>query len=159
MGEVGFSLGQPYSRGGSFQQPVRGVAPAAGSSFSLQMDGRYVSRLTSIVFTLTTSATVANRYVTVEFQGDDGTAWCVNAAAFVVAASATQRFAGQVGRGSGEQAAGTDILFPLAPVFIHGGDTLAIVVGNVAAADTLTGIRMVFDRFPTAESAYPGRSE
>ncbi len=155
----GYSLGQPYSSGRSFQSPVRGVRPSAGAGFSLLIDGAYIWRLVSAVFTLTTSATVANRYVTLEYQGDDGTAYCVNAAGVVVTASSTQRFAFGLGRGNSEWATGTDILAPLSPVFLHGSDTLAIVVGNIDTTDQLSGIRFVFDRFPTDPEHDPGESD
>lgn len=113
------------------------------------MDGRWSSRLVSCVFTLTTDVNVANRFVTVEFQGGDGTAYAVAGAAIATAASLTRRYNGQMGRGTSEGIAGSDIFFPLEPLFMRGGDTLAIIVGGIQAGDTLTKIRFVFDRFST----------
>lgn len=146
---AGFSLSEPYGLGRAFQQVVRGVSPAAGAVFSLPMDPNYKSRLLGCVFTLTTDANVANRYATVEAEDSDGNPFSVNAAGVVVTANTTQRFVGSMFRGEGEWAGNTDVLFPLAPIFLEGGIVLKINVANVQAGDTLTAIKLVFDRFPT----------
>lgn len=146
----GYALTQPYSVGDLPQTKVDGTQPAAGASFTLKLSGDHVRRLVSVVFKLTTDANAANRYCTVEYQGDNGNAFSVNAAAVVVTASTTnQRFAGSADRGTSEWNTGTDVLFPLAPIFLHGGDTVKINVGSVQAGDQLSAIELVFDMFST----------
>jgi hypothetical protein len=148
----GYALGQPYGVGAGFQQVVKGVAPAAGSSFTFVNSGFFRSRLIGCVFTLTTSATVANRYATVEVLGDDNVSFNLGGAGVVVTANSTQRFAGSMYRGQGEWATGTDVLFPLLPLYLEEGVTLKINVGAIDTIDTLTLIRLAFDRFPTSDA-------
>ena len=148
----GYSLGEPYGHGHSFQQLVRGVTPAAGASFSLVNSGFFRSRLIGCVFTVTTDANAANRYFTVEKLLDDNTPFLIGAAGLVVTANqSATRFAGSMFRGVAEWATGTDIMFPLLPVWFEEGETLKINVAAVQAGDTLTLIRLLFDRYPTAE--------
>lgn len=141
-------LTRPFGRARGVQEPFKLSNPGAGLNASLAIDGRGLRRLTSVVFTLTAGVAVANRYVTVEYAGGDGLAYCVNAAAVLVTASSTQRFAGSISRGDSEWNTGTDVLFPLEDVFLYPGDTLTVKVGGVQAADTLTAIRGVLERFP-----------
>lgn len=146
----GFALVQGYGVGVFPQEKLDGVQPAAGAGFTHKLAGTYVSRLLAVVFKLTTDATAGNRYVAVEYQGDNGLAFAVSAAGVTVAPSTTaQRFAGSILRGNGEWATGTDILFPLAPVFLHGGESVKITLTNEGVADQLSAIELVFDRFTT----------
>lgn len=151
-----FGLTEPYGSGQGFQTAVRGDNPAAGASYLLKLDPRWIWRLVSAVFTLTTSVSAANRYVTVEYQDGDGNTLAVNGAAVILTASSTQRWAGSLIRGHSEWAANTDVLFPILPVFMQGGNVLTITVANVQAADQLSKIVWIFDRFPTNPENYPG---
>lgn len=152
----GYALGQPASVGPSFQSIIPGSPPAAGANFTLALDSRWVWRVTGCVFTLTTSAVAANRYVTLEYAENDGVSNTVNAAGVVVLAGSTQRFAGSMFRGVAEWNTGSDVLFPLFPKYLYGGSTVSILVASIQAADTLTAIRFVVDRFPTDPEQYPG---
>lgn len=151
------ALTQPFGVARGVQEPFAIANPAAGSGAAFVCDGRGLRRLLSLVFTLTTDANAANRYVTVEFQGNDANAYCVNAAGVTVAASTTQRFAGTISRGQGEWASGSDILYPLESLFLYPGDTLRVVVAAIQAGDTLTKIRGVMERFPLDSESLPER--
>lgn len=145
-----FGLTQPYGYGRGYQHPLTAKNPAAGSNFTVALPAQYRWRHVSCVFTLTTDANAANRYVAVEYLAGNGNAEVADAAAVVVTANSTQRYAGSCSRTVAEWAANTDVLFPLSPVFMDGGGTLQIRVGNIQAGDTLTLIQFVFDRFSTA---------
>lgn len=151
-----FGLVQEYGAGQGFEEVVKGTNPTAGLIYSHNLDSRYRTRLVSAVFTLTTDANAANRYVTVENQDGDGNTITVSSAAVTVSANSTQRFAGSLIRGHSEWAANTDVLFPILPSFMSGGTVLAIVVANIQAGDALTKIRWIFDRFPTDLDRWPG---
>jgi hypothetical protein len=151
-----YGLAQPYGFGLGFQSPITGVKPAAGANFSLAIDARWRWRIVTAVFTLVTDANAANRYVTLEYQDGSGVALVVDAAAVVVTANSTQRFAGSTARGVAEWAANTDVLFPLTPVFLDGGGALTINVANKQVTDQLSAIRFLVDRFPTDLENYPG---
>lgn len=139
----------PAEGGRPFQHTVASTSPAAGASFSHVLDPRYTQRLLSAVFTLTTSAVVASRYVTLEVKDGTNTAFVVNGAGVNVLASSTQRFVGSSERGQGEWATGTDVFFPLLPVELYGGLTLTINVANIDTTDQLSGIRLTFWRVLT----------
>lgn len=139
---------RPFGLGWGSQEPFTINPPGAATNATFKVDGRGRRRLVSLVFTLTTDANVANRYVAVEYRGFDGGAFAVNAASVLVTASSTQRFVGSIDRGVAEWNTGTDVLFPLADVFLHASDTLVIAVSSIQAGDTLTGIRGVMERFP-----------
>lgn len=144
-------LGQPFSRPrGSrvrTQQVVlQGQPVAAGAPFVLVMDSTYAWRPLACIFTLQTSGAAANRYVTVEYQRVAGPTWCVNAAAVLSTAGEVDRYVGSATRGAAEWNTGTDVLFPLEPLWLAGGDQLAVEVANMDAADQLSGLVFVFDR-------------
>jgi hypothetical protein len=151
----GYALGQPISFGKTFQRIIVGANPAAGSGFTLKIDPIWSWRLVSSVFTLTTDANVANRYVTVESQDSGGNAYAVSAPAVLVTAGGTFRFVGSINQGVGEWNTGTDALFRLTPVIMRGGDQLVIAVGNIQVGDTLTKIRFTFDLAPTNPDDFP----
>lgn len=151
-----FGLGQSFGSGQLFEETSPGANPGAATNYTHKLDPRYRSRLVEIVFTLTTDANAANRYVTVENQDGDGNTLSAAAAAVTVSANSTQRFVGQLGRGVAEWAANTDVLFPLSPRFLSGGQLIVIVVTGIQTGDALTKIRHTFDRFPTDPERWPG---
>ena len=154
--DTGYSLTQPYGNEYGFQTVIVGANPGAGQNFVQTVDSRWVWRLVSCVFTLTTDANVANRYVTVEYAQDAAAPYCVNAPAVTFTASGTARYAGKINQTVGEWNTGTDALFSLAPVFIWGGNTITVRVGNIQVGDTLTLLRFVFERYPTDPYTVPG---
>lgn len=152
---TGFTLGQPFGHGRSFQQVVFGAAPGAGNAFSLKADARYTQRLVSCVFTFTASAAAANRYVTVEARDDAGRTLWASGAAQIVTAGLARRFVGTLNRGTDSFVAGSDIFFPLAPCFLRSGMLLVIAVAAIDVGDTLTGIVLVFDQYPYSHEQLP----
>lgn len=134
---------------------MSGLVPAAGANFTHNVDGKYVSRLKSCVFTLTTSAQAANRYVTVEYAARSATPFAVSAGGVFVTASTTVRFAGAINRGVSEWSTSgsdlTDVLFPLSTAFLSAGYQIKIKVANIDATDALSAIQLDFDRFPASD--------
>jgi hypothetical protein len=152
----GYALGQPYGYGAAYEQVFVGTSPAAGSNFVQVMDSRYVWVLVGIVFTLTTDANVANRYVTVEYAQDGQNPYAVSAAGVLFTAGGVQRYVGAINRGVAEWNTGTDVLFPLAAGYLRGGSSLTVRVGAIQVGDTLTKIVLTFDKYPTDVSNVPG---
>jgi hypothetical protein len=144
----GLSLTQPIGIGFGVQEPFPLANPAAGANASFVCDGRGLRRLTSLVLTLTTSAVVASRYLKLEWQGSDGKAYAVAAVAATLSAGSTQRYVFVLGYASQAWNTGTDAFAPLPGVLLSPGDTLATVVDNLDAGDTLTVIRGTMERYP-----------
>lgn len=138
-----------------FQWISRATNPAAGSGISTNLDPRWRHLYTDLVFTLTTDANAANRYVTVEAEDIDGNPFWINGAAVTVSANSTQRFVGQSIRGVAEWNTNTDVFFPLSPVLLDGGTNFKINVANIQAGDTLTKIKVTSMRFPTDDRSLP----
>ena len=130
-----------------------GVAPAAGASFALPLDSRWWWRIKAVRFTLTTSAAVANRFVTVDVQDPEGTAWVRSPSPVVQAAGVTAQeydFAERNEIVSG--LAGQPIFADLVPLWIPGGWRLAITVGLIDGGDQLGAPRLYVEKFqPCAE--------
>lgn len=145
-------LAQPVGQGYSQQIVQAGAAPGAGASFTQTIDSAFVWRLVSVTFTLQTSAAVANRFATVQYIGGDGNPFTVCGAAVVQTAGSTQRYSGSMYMGTSAWATGTDVFFPVTPVFLRGGHTIKINVANIDGADVLSLIYFVWDRFL---EAYP----
>lgn len=141
--------------GYGWQEVVTIANPAAGAEVTYPITGQYQTRVHSIVFLLTTGAAVANRYVTVQYLGGDGVPFAYSGAAVLVTASSTAQFSGDVNRGTAEWNAGTGVFFPLADAILNPGEQVKIDVDSIQAADTLTAIRLMVDRYPTGPRGYP----
>jgi hypothetical protein len=127
---------------------VRVRNPAAGEGLALPVPGAVLWRPLSVVFTLQTSADVADRYATVEYQDASGEAFAVSAAAVLVTASSTQRFAGHRRFGWGDWNTGTDVMFPLLDAWLEAGTVVAIVVAAIDNTDQLSDIRFLMEQRP-----------
>ena len=144
-----FGLTQPVSDGIGYQHNLRAKNPAAGASYSVVLDSRYVWRVKHAVFTLTTDGNAANRYVTVQYLAADTNPLWVNGASVTVSANSTQRFVGSTDRGVAEWNTNTDVFFPLDKALLYDGGTFKVNVGNIQVGDTLTLMYFIFDRFET----------
>lgn len=137
----------------SFPHVLEGVKPAAGASYSVQLDGRYWWRLHTGNFTLSTDANAANRVVTVQVGLADTVAFVLGHMPVEITASTTnQRFDGSVRTSYPSWNPGSDVLFGLSDFPILGGRTLTINVANVQVGDQLSNIVLGFWRLPTNES-------
>src|SRR5215469_1408858 len=145
----------PFAYGRGFLEAVIGTNPGAGSNFALTLDGRFISRLISATFTLTTSATVASRFATIDYADGNGNVAVSNGAAVLVLAGSAQVFSFNMARGTSEWNTGTSVFAPLFDFMLEPGRILQINVGAIQAADTLTKIALSFERFPTGPRGYP----
>lgn len=142
----GFTLAQSFGHGRTFQNTILGVQPAAGANFALTLQPYDYWRLIAATFTLTTSATSGNRYVTVTYSGVGPQIRTADGAAVLVTESTTaQRFIGSLNRGVSEWNTGTDVFFPLSGLWLQGGSILSINVGNIKTADQIASITLTFD--------------
>jgi hypothetical protein len=120
-------------------------AVAAGVTIPVSGSSEWVPR--SLVFTLACDANAGNRYVTVTYQIGAAAVLCVNAAALLLVANDTFRFAFSSRRAVAEWNTGTDILAPLEPMRL--GDECSIVVGvsGAKAGDQLSGIVLAVEQY------------
>lgn len=161
----GYALGQTYGYGLTQQSVITPAVPAAGASFSQALGGTafpggYRWRLVGITWKLSTDANAANRYTTVEYLDGDGVAFMADGAGTVATANTTnQRFIGSLRHGPSDFAANTDVFFPLSGLWLGSGHTIKINVANIQVGDTLTVIKLTFDRLPTDPHYKPWMSD
>src|SRR5205085_8515908 len=93
------------------------------------------------------------------YRDQEGTIWHRFGLGVLFVASDVATHVWQVDRGVGEwsSSAGdaTPYYAPLADVWLEGADQLRIFVGNIAAGDQLSAIKLVFERFPSGPRGYP----
>lgn len=130
---------------------VYGASPAAGASFSLTSPGQQGWQLVTVSFRLVTSATVATRYVTVDYDDGNGSLFVSNGFAGGITASTTAFCSFNADRGSSEGNAGNQLFAPLFRVQMQAGQKVQINVLNIDATDQLSRIVLGFIR--TLESA------
>jgi hypothetical protein len=162
----GFDLGQPYGHGRTQQSTiapglgVAAAAPAAGASYTFTCQPYDYWRLVFCYFELTTSATVANRLVTIQYPGVGAVNRSPDGASVLVTASTTsQPFIGQLHRGVSEWNTGTPVWFPLCGIWLQAGDQVKINVANIDTTDQLAKISMTFDRVPVDPILYGDENE
>lgn len=146
---------QPFSAGAGYQDIIVGTSPVAGANFSFLVTGQNWIRPLGVRCSLTTSASAANRFVSVDYINARGTTYLRNATATVIAANVTgQAFEWNAQRADGAFVANTPVLAPLFPGFIAPGSTLQITVDNIQAADQLSAIVLYIERFDTGSLGY-----
>lgn len=129
---------------------IAGTAPAAGASFSLALDPRYVWRLMSVYAEITTDANVANREVVLQYLDGNGKVFDNMGGAVTFPASSTAipyTFSSE--QTVAEWTVNSGVIVPLHAVFLPGGYVVKLLVVNVQATDQLANIRLYAERFYT----------
>ena len=150
----------PFGSGRAFVDRLTPAAPASGSSLTIKLDANYQWRPLSVRFQLDTSASVGNRWVTVDYCDPDGNVFLRNGMAKVFAASTVaQGYDFNYQRDAGEWAAGTDVLNPLAGIFLPAGWNIVVNIAGVLAGDTITKVFCLFEKWVTGSSDDLGGSD
>lgn len=123
-------------------------APVAGANFTQAVNDGYWWRLLAITCRLDTSAAAANRTVRLELRGGDGIPFIVSGNPVTYPANtAAEDFYFNVWQPQGAWEVGVANLVPLAAVLLQPGQDFRLTVVNIQAADTLTRIRYLVERF------------
>lgn len=129
--------------------------PAAGANFARVTGQGYVERIRSLTFQLVTSAVVANRVVTIEYQDADTNRWGMVALADVQAASTTAVYGFGIGDSGGVRAGLTRYSYPLLDVYLYPGDRIASAIQLVDVGDQVSAIRGLVERYSLGPDGYP----
>lgn len=124
-----------------------GAQPAVGAGFVQALDSRWCWRFRAVRFTLTTSAVVANRFVTVDYCDPEGNPWFRNPAAVVQAASLATEYDFSRRNVAVSGIAGQPQFVDLDQAFVPPGWQLRINVGLIDAGDQLSAIRLYVEKF------------
>lgn len=132
-------------------------APGAGNSFTKSVDDGLWWRLLSITARLNTSATVANRTVRVEYRGADAVPFMLAGNPVTYPASTVDEdFCFNIWQSEGAWEVGTANLGTLPLALLQPTQDFRLTVVNIQAADALTRIRYVVERFwPPKSADYP----
>jgi hypothetical protein len=139
----------PFSFAQGWPTSLAGDTPAAGAGFTLAQPGRYGWQLIAVTFRLVTSAAVANRFVSVDYDHGQSVVFMRHPFSQAVTAGTTAVFSFQAGRGSSDWNANNDAALPLTPYFFQPGERLQIAVANIDVADQIDRVRMLFNRYPS----------
>jgi hypothetical protein len=154
-GPVTSGLVFPFGYGEAFPDWVDVTTPAAGATASYTVAGENAVRLIAARSTLTTDANAANRSHTVDYLDARGITRVRNGAGLVVTANTTaQTFEWSSARTVAEWAANTPVYVPLLPAILPPGFTIKFTVTNIQAGDTLTGLSLYVEKFPTGPEGY-----
>lgn len=154
MGQTTLGLLSPFAHARGYRSLITGTNPAAGANYSHVVPAGKWRRLKAISFTLTTSAAVANRIVTVDYGRPNAGHFYSDGAAVVQTASGTGVFYGSDQRGTSEWNTGTAVFFPLWGGFLEDGYTVGITVANIDAADQLSAIFLTYEQFEVGHGGY-----
>lgn len=155
MSEIVHGLLDSFDYGRGFVEPIYPDDPPAGQSFGYQFPGQYDSRLQFVTVQLKTDGTAGNRLLTIDYLDGNGVALTRDGIAVLIPSGSTQLYLGQSGRGESSAVAGAPIWFPLCGRFGKPGQSISITVTGIQAGDQLSGIVLVFERFPNDPAGYP----
>lgn len=123
--------------------------PAAGANFTVSPNRVGDWLVHQVVFTLATSAVVANRSVTLRAT-DGNNPYFLTTSATTQAASLSQQFSAYEGSGGSAGAAPTfTIGWPTRGLYLPQGHSLQSVIGNIDVTDQLSAIALWVSEFPT----------
>jgi hypothetical protein len=146
---------QPFSHGVGYQDFIPLTTPAAGANLSFTVAGDRFIRILGARATITTSATVANRFVSLDFINARAQTWMRNAAGLVVTASTTNQAFEWIGQRTDAQwAANTPVLLPVYPIFLYPGMVVQITLDSIQAADQISLASLTVERFDTGDVGY-----
>jgi hypothetical protein len=141
---------QPFGYRTGYPDWLDVPTPAAGATASVTVDGRWWLRVLAARLTITTDATVANRYISLDFIDGRGNTRLKNGASVLVTASTTaQAFEWQGNLNFANWAAGTPVFCPLAPWFLPPSWVVKFNVASIQATDAISGLSLWVEKFQT----------
>lgn len=132
-----------------WEQMVYVPSPAAGANWSYKIDGRYAEQLVSVRFVLVTSAVVANRFPVLYLQDTNGVNVLSVWAGGTVPASKTNGVNLSPEYTLQSNYGGVETFGPLPKLLVPGGYTWQSTVQNIDVGDTITGVVLKVQRFPS----------
>ena len=140
----------PYGWGLAYPDWVDVVSPAAGANASFTVDGANYVRVLAARARLTTSATVANRFASLDYVDARGVVRGSSGAGVAVPASQTNvQHEWHYNRGSSTSGAGVQTTSQLLFTFVPPGFTVRFTVANIDATDQLSSLSLWLERWPT----------
>ncbi len=123
--------------------------PAAGAGFTHTVPDGYFEQLVMLSATLATSATVANRFLLLNYVNPDGSTVCSVELSAAFAASSTHAVSAFVGASSQGTITGNQTNAALPSLALRPGWQFQLAVVNIDPADQLSGLALGLARYPS----------
>lgn len=155
-GQVTEGLTEPFGYGLAYADWIEVPTPSAGATASVLVEGAWYVRVLAARATLTTDANVASRLLSLDYINARGITYARNGASVLVTASTTnQAFEWLLDRSVAEWNTGTPVWVPLLDAFLPPGFSIKFQVDAIQVTDTLTGLHLWVEKFPTGLRGYP----
>jgi hypothetical protein len=146
----------PYGWGLGYPDWVDVPQPSAGANASVLVDGTNIVRVLAARARLTTSATVANRFVSLDYVDARSNVRASSGASVAVPASQTNvQHEWDYNRAAGSSGAGAQTSSPLLFTFLPPGFTIRFTVLNIDGTDQLSSLSLWVERFNTGPRGEP----
>ena len=143
-------LPSPYRFGEGYVDYVDVTQPAAGSNAAFGVPSQYGIVVLGARATLTTSATVANRLVSLDVINANSSTRLRNPAPATLPASQTnQRYEWNSAFAAAVSITNGPMVIPVNDLLVPPAWTIQFTVDNIAAADQLAGVSLVVFKIPT----------
>lgn len=134
---------------------VYGTSPAAGTDFSVALDGNFFVRLVAVYCKFVADANAASREVVVSYENQAGDRFALAGINTTVTANNTAYYAFSAFQPEAVATVDSSALVPLAPILLAPTQVWKLHVVNVQAGDQLSQIRWVRERFYTTSQPTP----
>lgn len=150
------ALVAPYGWGLAFQDWIDVASPAAGANASFTVDGAWSIRVLAARARLTTSVTVANRFVSLDYVDARTVVRGSSGASVAVPASQTnQQHEWDYNRAAASSGTGAPTASPLLFTWLPPGFTIRFTVLNIDTTDQLSGLSLWVEKWPTGARGEP----
>lgn len=150
-----YGLSAPYKYGRAYQEIVKVADPSAGAAATFTVGGRNSIRILTAYVLLTTSATVANRFLTLDYLDGDGGIFARIPQAGAVAASDTGNGSWILGLGTNGNPIANGKYAPLPPLVLPPGFGIQVTAFNLDTTDAITDLVLYAERYSTGQDGYP----
>lgn len=131
---------------------VTGANPVAGQPFRYRSPGETWTGIVAVRVTLTTSATVANRYPLLEIRSGDGTVVARSVSATALVASSVRAITWVADWGVTAFSPGGEEMLTAPSMLIPPGFDFRIGAIALDATDAITGLSLYVRRIPSGEA-------
>jgi len=139
-----------YRYGEGYVDYVDVTQPAAGANAAVSVPGQYGLVVLGARATLTTSATVANRLVSLDIINANSSTRLRNPAPATIPASTTnQRYEFNAAYTTGASITNGPMAVPVNDLLVPPGWTVQVTVDNIQTGDQLASVSMVVVKVPT----------
>ena len=154
MTEFTLGLTQLLGHGHAFSEVVPVTSPAAGAGFTYKNTGLYWELVDSLSFSMVTGSNAANRLTTLTVKHADGTPLATVPSAAALTASKTGYYTYLQNYSATTGATDGPFLNTFPAIFLQPDWTVNVAVGNIDAADQISGIYLNVQRFVTGKAGY-----